>query len=270
MPFAPSVLSEEAGNYFYCDQSYPYMTAALRVRESMAKLIPAVVHSDGSSRIQTVDEASNPLYYDLLDNFFKITGIPLLLNTSFNGPGEPIVETVQDALSCFKNIDIKFLAIGDILIIKRYEEYPIRIDQDSVLEVLINNEIDLSEILHKCFPFKSLFPRGRFQLFEEYVGWLRSGRKVTTIRHKRGGIDFPVQIFFKLFSTETFKPDSPERYIGNISVGKIVFKKFSALTLNDAKNDGFNSLRELRTVLTEIYGSIRGDEIVTIYSIAFC
>ena len=268
MPFAPSILSEETGNYFYSEQAYPYMTAALRAKESNVSSIPSVVHRDGSSRIQTVDKTINPLYHRLIKRFSEITGIPLLLNTSFNGPGEAIVETVTDALDCFKRIDIKYLAIGEILITKKDDESPIRLNTNSALEILIDNDLNIMEILQKHFPFLTLFPRKRFQLFDEYVEWVRSGRKVTTIRYKSGGIDYPERKMFELFATKSFKPDSPEEHISKIVVSKVIFKRFGDLSLKDAINDGFKSLEELINILTEIYGNIQDDEVVSVYSIS--
>jgi carbamoyltransferase len=117
-PFAPSVLAEEAGRFFELNGSEadPYMTSTFQVRKEMISLIPAVVHVDSTSRIQSVTEEANPRYYRLLKKFFELTGVPLLLNTSFNQAGEPIVCSPTDALDCFQRCGLDALVIEDYLV----------------------------------------------------------------------------------------------------------------------------------------------------------
>jgi carbamoyltransferase len=90
------------------------MTMAPRVRADKASLIPAAVHVDGTARIQTVDRAANPRYYALIEEFGRLTGVPVILNTSFNRR-EPIVASPEDAVSCFLSSGMHMLAIGDFL-----------------------------------------------------------------------------------------------------------------------------------------------------------
>jgi carbamoyltransferase len=117
-PFAPAVLEEEADNYFdLCDlHNSPFMLFAFSVKN---KTIPAVTHVDGSARIQTVSKDTNPLFWNLISEFKKITGVPVILNTSFNVKNEPIVCTPADAIKCFLSTDIDLLAAGDFYIEKR-------------------------------------------------------------------------------------------------------------------------------------------------------
>ncbi len=115
-PFAPIVLAERAGEIFEGDEPSPYMLLAKRVRAEWKDRIPAVVHVDGTARVQTVEAASNAVLYRLLKEFDAITGVPVLVNTSFNVKGEPIVETPQDAMACFLETGIDYLVLHDILI----------------------------------------------------------------------------------------------------------------------------------------------------------
>ena len=110
-PFAPSVLAEDAQTYFDCDYASPHMLLTAPVRDAWRDVIPAVVHKDGSARIQTVTGEDNPLYYRLLQGFKEKTGIGVLLNTSLNRRGIPIVETPEDAMMLFiySGLDVLFI-----------------------------------------------------------------------------------------------------------------------------------------------------------------
>jgi carbamoyltransferase len=113
-PFAPSVLEEHYQDYFDTNQPSPYMS---RIMPVTSDAIPGVTHVDGTARIQTVTRDVNIRYYTLIEEFYKITGIPMLLNTSFNCQ-EPIVETPEDAINTFKKCGLDILVVGDILIRK--------------------------------------------------------------------------------------------------------------------------------------------------------
>lgn len=113
-PFAPVILLEEVNNWFEMDgvnSDCPFMLRVCQFRDDKKSLVPAVVHVDGTGRVQTVNKAKNGKYYDLVHAFFKKTGVPILLNTSFNVMGEPIVETPDDALwgLLYTGIDYCFL-----------------------------------------------------------------------------------------------------------------------------------------------------------------
>lgn len=113
-PFAPSVLGERASEFFDLPGPSPFMLFTAPVRPSAKGTIPAVVHVDGSARVQTVDQASNPRFRLLLEAFERRTGVPVLLNTSFN-VNEPIVCTPEDAVGCFLRTDVEWLAMGNLL-----------------------------------------------------------------------------------------------------------------------------------------------------------
>lgn len=119
-PIAPSVLAEYQDDYFDLDIYVPYMNIALKVRDEMQKIIPVVTHKDGSSRIHTVREEDNAIYFNLINEFHKITGVPVLANTSFNKNGQSIVETPSDAISAFKCMGLDFLILGNYLIYKQH------------------------------------------------------------------------------------------------------------------------------------------------------
>ena len=95
------------------------MLIACKVRKNKKKLIPAVVHVDNTCRVQTVKKELNKKFYNLISEFKKISGIPVLLNTSFNVKGQPIVNTPEEAIKCFKNTKIDILAIGDYVVEKK-------------------------------------------------------------------------------------------------------------------------------------------------------
>jgi carbamoyltransferase len=111
-PFAPAILAERANEYFEIDGPDPYMTIAPRARAERAGEIPAAIHVDGTGRIQTVDRAHNPRFHALISAFAELTGVPVLINTSFN-KHEPIVARPEEAVSCFLRTEMDVLAIGD-------------------------------------------------------------------------------------------------------------------------------------------------------------
>jgi carbamoyltransferase len=117
-PFAPVVLAERAGDIFEGPGESPFMLLAKTVRPHWRERIPAIVHVDGTARVQTVTQEENALLHELLRHFEALTGIPVLLNTSFNVKGEPIVETPRDAVVCFLTTGIDVLILHDRLITK--------------------------------------------------------------------------------------------------------------------------------------------------------
>jgi carbamoyltransferase len=118
-PFAPIVLKERADEIFLGPGDSPYMLMAKHVAPEWKDRIPAIVHVDGTARVQTVDEASNPTLYRLLKEFDALTGVPVLVNTSFNIKGEPIVETPEDAINCFLGTGIDYLILHDTVMSKK-------------------------------------------------------------------------------------------------------------------------------------------------------
>jgi len=141
-PFAPTVLKEKCSEYFDLNVESPYMLLVAPVKKEkllegsnqkvkgFAKLkekrsvVPSITHVDCSARVQTVSKEDNPLYYDMIRKFEELSGSPVIINTSFNIRGEPIVCTPIDALRCFLKTDMDYLAIGDFLIDKKLQRPP--------------------------------------------------------------------------------------------------------------------------------------------------
>ena len=146
-PFAPSVLKEHVSDYFEIDRESPYMLLVLEVKKNKQKdilddknnvsgidklsvvrsEIPAVTHVDCSARIQTIDKDTNPLFYDTINEFYKKTGCPVVINTSFNVRGEPVVCNPEEAFTCFMRTNMDYLVMGNFLLDKRQQE---KIDND--------------------------------------------------------------------------------------------------------------------------------------------
>jgi carbamoyltransferase len=116
-PFAPSILEEATAKFFERSHPSPFMNLAYAVRPEMRAKIPAPTHVDGTARLQTVSRQTNPPYWALIKEFEKLTGVPVLLNTSFN-ENEPIVLTPQEAIDCFLRTRMDVLALGNFLIEK--------------------------------------------------------------------------------------------------------------------------------------------------------
>src|SRR3990172_9699808 len=152
-PFAPSVIKEKVSDFFEIDRESPYMLLVAPVRRDIRRemseaeqklfgidklkvvrsVIPAVTHVDYSARIQTVSEDDNPLYYKLIKNFEEKYGCPVIINTSFNVRGEPIVCTPEDAHLCFMRTNMDYLLMGNYLVEKE-EMKPLDKDIDWLKE----------------------------------------------------------------------------------------------------------------------------------------
>jgi carbamoyltransferase len=120
-PFAPSILHEHGPEYFEDYQSSPYMERTLVFRREVRDKVPAVVHEDGTGRLQSVTRELSGRYYDLILAFYEITGVPIVLNTSFNIMGKPIIHSVEDAVGMFYTTGLDALVIDDIVIQKGAE-----------------------------------------------------------------------------------------------------------------------------------------------------
>jgi carbamoyltransferase len=117
-PFAPSILAEAAWEYIESATDSPFMILAAQVRPDKRSVIPAVTHADGSARPQTVERDVNPLYWGLIHEFGRLTGVPVVMNTSFNLRGEPIVATATDAIRTFYSSGLDALVIGEFVVEK--------------------------------------------------------------------------------------------------------------------------------------------------------
>ena len=111
-PFAPSILKEQVGEYFEQTHPAPTMLMVYQIKPERRAEIPAVTHVDGSGRLQTVSRSVNPRYYQLIEDLYKLTGVPVVLNTSFN-ENEPIVCTPRHAIDCFMKTRMDVLYLGN-------------------------------------------------------------------------------------------------------------------------------------------------------------
>ncbi|PWW07336.1 beta-1,4-N-acetylglucosamine oligosaccharide 3-O-carbamoyltransferase NolO [Paenibacillus cellulosilyticus] len=184
-PFAPSVLEEYVGDYYEMpDTKAPlsFMNFVLRTKEDKQSLLGAVTHVDGTARVQTVSKETNEKYWSLIDEFRQLTGIPVLLNTSFNNNVEPIVDSEEDAIVSFLTTNIHYLVIGDYIIKKKAiskEQY-----MHMVPERLIGSELkqsigytedgkkqNIHEIrMHFGNKYSKVIPEAVFQMIEESDG----------------------------------------------------------------------------------------------------
>ncbi|GAA4282103.1 carbamoyltransferase family protein [Gaetbulibacter aestuarii] len=117
-PFAPSAILEAKDDFFDLEVEAPFMLKVCNVLKDKQSVIPAVTHVDGSARLQTVTKESHPKYYELIKKLGERTGVPVVLNTSFNIQGEPVVESPQDAIRCYFSTGLDYLVIGDFLVSK--------------------------------------------------------------------------------------------------------------------------------------------------------
>jgi carbamoyltransferase len=121
-PFAPSIIEERLRDFFEAPptlRSAPFMVITLPVKEEFRQLLGAVTHVDGTARVQTVSQNVNPLFYAVIEQFSKLTGVPLVLNTSFNNNFEPIVDSIDDAITCFMTTGLHRLIISDWIVEKQ-------------------------------------------------------------------------------------------------------------------------------------------------------
>jgi carbamoyltransferase len=116
-PFAPSILRECVNDWFETDDDVPFMLEVFQIRLEKRSMIPAVTHVDGSGRLQSVRESENPLYYRLIKRFAELTGVPMVLNTSFN-ENEPVVCRPEEALDCFLRTQMDALVLGKHMVLR--------------------------------------------------------------------------------------------------------------------------------------------------------
>lgn len=118
-PFAPAILCERIGEWFDCGRPEPFMTVVYKAREECRDRIPAVLHIDGTARIQSVDKLDNPKFYRVIQQFEKITGVPIVMNTSLNGKGEPIVRVPAEAIKLFLTTQMDVLVLEDYAVVSK-------------------------------------------------------------------------------------------------------------------------------------------------------
>jgi Carbamoyltransferase C-terminus len=161
-PFAPAVLAEAADKYFEIPETacpLDYMSCVVRVRADMQHLLGAVTHVDGTARIQVVRRKVNEHLWRLIQRFADLTGVPVVLNTSFNNHAEPIVQSVTDAITCFLTTELDFLIVGDVLVRRKnvtwidYLKLAPRLAPQSEMISVTSACADGAHVQHRIYPW---------------------------------------------------------------------------------------------------------------------
>lgn len=233
-PFAPSILEEYLEDYYEVPMtkaSYSYMNFVLRTKEDKQALLGAVTHVDGTARIQTVSKETNEIYWTLIDEFRKITGIPILLNTSFNNNVEPIVNNEEDAIVSFLTTNIHYLVIGNYIIEKR--AHSLTDCKDLVPERLQNSEMKktigytsegekqtMHEIrLHFGNKYRKVISEKLFELLEQSDGTSTLGELLHKMGHPEAMSEEVTRDIMELWSLRliSLKPCTNKVYTSSLT-----------------------------------------------------
>jgi hypothetical protein len=206
----------------------------------------------------------------------------MVLNTSFNRGGQPIVETVDDAFAAFASMPINIMAFGRFLIVKSLSpeligakvmpnQFPIdgAIVRDGKKEILTLSDLTSRECIREVQERTGLvvFVRSELPLYKDFLDRIRKGRKRSTIRYRKGAVELPNFNRLPLYETPDYGVGDRRKPTAVVEITGIRYQIFGELTERDAVTDGFSSLEEMRRELTEIYKELQDDEWVTIYSI---
>lgn len=290
MPFAPALLvrnesaSDVSKALSHAVPASPFMSFAIQLPE--ADTASAEVHSvlsdDGTARVQTVEAEDGTYLARVLEQFEHLTGVPMVLNTSFNSGGEPIVETVEGAIDTFSRLQVNLLALGRFVIAKslspelvaagvmpdRFELEGFIVRDGHTLPLALHN-LSSRECIRtvQAATETVVFVRSELPLYGPYLEWLREGRKVTTIRYRRNAVELPSFSQLPLFETEDFGVGDRSNPTAVVSIERMRYQIFGELTEDDARRDGFESLEHMRTDLSKIYSALTDSDWVTIYDI---
>jgi carbamoyltransferase len=282
MPFAPAVLAGRMGEWFHPEPDSPFMSFAVRATDRTLDELPAVVNLDGTARVQTVDSQDSTPLLAILEAFEARTGIPVLLNTSFNLGGKPIVESVDQAVESFKEMPINVLGIGRFVVVKSLSpdlkdlpvtstatRFDMQVYRAAGQEPVSINESTAARTVRRLQALTEsvVFVRTELPLYEEYLEWLRRGRKVTTIRFRKGAVEVPYNARLPLFKTEDFGPGDRSEPTEFVEVSALRYHRFGELTQEHATRDGFSSRDSMREALTKIYEDLADGDWVTVYDI---
>jgi carbamoyltransferase len=282
MPFAPSVAADIGLAWFSAAPiDSPFMSFANDINPEHLERIRAVSANDGTGRVQTVSP-DDKFIADVVREFHTQTEVPMVLNTSFNKGGHPIVESVDDAFASFADMPINIMAFGRFLIVKSLSpdlisadvmpsQFPIDavIVNDGQKEVLELSKLTSRECIRKVQERTGLivFVRSELPLYRDFLDRLRRGKKRSTIRYRKGAVEIPSFNQLPLYETPDYGVGDRSKPTALVEITNIRYQIFGELTERDAVTDGFSSLAEMRRELTEIYKDLRDDEWVTIYSI---
>lgn len=273
MPVAPAVRIEDAPTYFDIDGASPYMAKTVPLREEYRSVLGSCNQGRGWARVQTVSPDENNALYRIL-TYFSISGhTPVLLNTSLNGPGEPIVESIDDLLNWCEHSHVDFVWVGGQIYKlnpAKEEAFPFYRSKFSELISSDYSANALQQRLETIFPHVTAQKRERLLLRSEYIKWVKEGKKTTTIRFRPQCIEFPQKTVLPLFASSRFESyaEGKTSLVGRVSFTKATYKRFSELDEIDARADGFRTESELKSTLEEIYPTITGESMVSIFDIS--
>ena len=223
-----------------------------------------------------------PSYTELLKNLKCRTGIRLILNTSFNFGGKPIIESPADAVATFSKMAINALVLDRFLVLKGFSPslHTSGLLPPDLLEsfVVVDNTREVTPEERHSVPAvlrwlqratgQVVFVRSGFPLYGEYLDWLCEGRKVTTIRFRKGGVEFPSNYQLSLFATTDYTLKRAPMPTINVQVEGVKYQRFGELTEEDALRDGFRTHNEMVKALTTIYPALNAEDWVTVYRIS--
>jgi len=282
MPFAPSVGSDIGEIWFSAPVDSPFMSFAVDFAPGKLEKVEAVSSNDGTGRVQSVSPEEDSFIADVVRNFHDITSVPMVLNTSFNRGGAPIVETVDDAFASFAAMPINIIAFGRFLVVKSLspelidagvmpKEFPVNaaIVRGGQRRHLALSRLTSRESIRAVQKETGLivFVRSELPLFADFLARLREGKKRSTIRYRKGAVELPSFKTLPLYETPDYGVGDRTHPTAIVEIRDIRYQVFGELTEEDAIIDGFSSLAGMRRELTTIYPNLHDDEWVTIYSI---
>lgn len=283
MPFAPAVLQERMAEWFTPEVKSPFMSFAVHATQQAIQELPAILNYDCTSRVQTVGPDDATPLRGILLKFAEHTQIPVLLNTSFNLGGQPIVETVPQAIETFSSMPINALGIGRFVVVKSLSpdlgDLPISATISDLEMEVFKAPKSSPEVISHMRPHSRMrkiqdltsmviFVRTEMPLYGEYLNWLREGRKVTTIRLRKGAVEIPFSSVLPLFETADFGPGDRSRPTEYVKISALRYHRWGELSTEDAMRDGFKSYSDMRKALTKIYSNITDEDWVTVYDIS--
>lgn len=282
MPFAPAAMASHMRDWFEPVAPSPFMSFALRATPRALQQIPAVVNADGTARVQTVEEGEDSPLYRTLRSFFNMTGIPVLLNTSFNHGGSPIVQTIEQAIDSFSSMPINVLVLGRFIVVKSLSPAPSDLPLegsfgDLRMQVFRGGtptlvDVSVPSVTSVIRQIQDLtgsvvFVRTQFPLYGQYLDWMRQGQKHTTIRFRRDAVEIPFNGRLPLYETSDYGPGDRTHPAEHVQVNGVRYHRFGELTVEDAEKDGFRDISHMRHDLQKIYPTMQDHDWVTIYDI---
>ncbi|HZD02008.1 MAG TPA: carbamoyltransferase C-terminal domain-containing protein [Actinomycetes bacterium] len=219
---------------------------------------------------------------EIVVEFERLAGIPLILNTSFNHGGRPIVETVEQAVETFGSMAVNAMVLGRFIVVKKLfpglaaigaliprQPIEMTVVQNGQRIVLEPKARSARQIIRQVQELTGavVFVRHDFPLYGPYLTWLREGRKVTTIRYRKRGVELPTRDVLPLYETRDYGIGKRDRPAASVRVLSIRYQRFGELTEEDARLDGFEALSDMLTAFRQIYPNLGAHDWVTIYGI---